>query len=133
MKSDQYPRATSVHHPHVHGNLRSRAAQKPEMAAKEDVSGKEEIGAVNENVWGEMADEAAKVNAAWLDAEPQNEKNGDADAVVDSVEPPTPQLRRARSTRNTSKKVKDKNTGIKGRDASGKKHPPAQRKRAASR
>jgi hypothetical protein len=51
-------------------------------------------------------------------------------ALHDSEEPPPPQLRRARTTSDPSKKVKDKNTGIKGRDSSGKKHSAQERSRA---
>jgi hypothetical protein len=62
-----------------------------------------------------------------INAELQS-KPGKHDAFHDSAEPPPPQLRRARSTTDPSKAVKDKNTGIKGRDASGKKHSIAERR-----
>ena len=55
-------------------------------------------------------------------------KPDEHDALHDSVEPPPPQLRRARSTSDPSKAVKDKNRGIKGRDATGKKHTPTERR-----
>jgi len=73
----------------------------------------------------EMADEAEKVSAAWLDdqAAPPEQRSDkeEHDEFHDSELPPPPQLRTARSTADRSKRVKDKNTGIKDRDASGKK------------
>jgi hypothetical protein len=75
-----------------------------------------------EYVHSEMADEAVKVHAAWLDEHEISEPKASHDELHDSEKPPQPQLRRARSTVDRSKRVKDKNTGIKGRDASGKKH-----------
>jgi len=107
----------------VDGNLRSRTAQDPEEAARPEIQ--------REHVHPEMAVEAEKVSAAWLDeidasknptapSEPRGDKAHDE--FHDSELPPPPQLRRARSTADPRKRVKDKNTGIKGRDASGKKH-----------
>ncbi|HYF47990.1 MAG TPA: hypothetical protein VEJ63_01190 [Planctomycetota bacterium] len=113
----------------IDGNLRSRTAQDPQEAARPEVD--------REHVHAEMAGEAEKVNAAWLEEQEQepsrdmgqnpsapSEPRGDKahDEFHDSELPPPPQERRARATADRSKRVKDKNTGIKGRDASGKKH-----------
>lgn len=56
-------------------------------------------------------------------------------AFRDSELPPPPQLRRARSTSDPARSPRDRNTGIKNRDASGAKHEPRPRQnkgRAAS-
>src|SRR5437764_396167 len=46
------------------------------------------------------------------------------DEFHDSELPPPPQLRRARATADPAHRVRDKNTGIKNRDASGAKQAP---------
>jgi len=86
---------------------RGRHSQKPEIAAQQTEAAAQppQGGSVDENVAGEMSDETAQ----------QAE-------LIDSEQPPPPQLRRARSSADPARKVKDKNTGIKHRDASGQKH-----------
>ena len=92
---------------------RSRQSQKRENVEKEMAAAETPYNsAIPALESGEMTDEIIPSPSA---------------ALHDSEEPPPPQLRRARSTRDPSKKVKDKNTGIKGRDSSGKKHGPQER------
>jgi hypothetical protein len=108
VKPEQHQRATSKERK-VAGAHRSRESQHKQNAMHNMIAG----GMPPQGGANDLIDEE-------LQSKPEDKH----DALHDSVEPPPPQLRRARSTSDPSKGVKDKNRGIKGRDASGKKHTP---------
>ncbi|HYG77866.1 MAG TPA: hypothetical protein VEK08_22865 [Planctomycetota bacterium] len=107
MNRQSHPRQKQQEGRAVAGAHRSRAGQNRANIEKE-MQVAENVGTTPPDMQGaEMSDE--------LRHDPHDEFH-------DSELPPPPQIRRARTTADPSKKVKDKNTGIKHRDASGKKH-----------
>ena len=97
---------------------RSRASQKKEVVEREMNAADTPYNTdVDSQVPGEVTDELAAAPPAFIDSE----------------EPPPPQLRRARSNRDPAHKVLDKNTGIKHREASGKKHYPLKERQERER
>jgi hypothetical protein len=119
IRREQQPRVKRQEGLLPAGAHRSRQSQKRENVEKEMAAADTPYNSEKSELQsGQMSDETI--------ASP-------ASALHDSEEPPPPQLRRARSTSDPSKKVKDKNTGIKGRDVSGKKHSPQERAKARKR
>jgi hypothetical protein len=92
----------------IDGNLRSREAQRPEFAKRIAESENSVSAKPYRHIENEMS-------SSQRSSDPHDEFH-------DSEKPPPPQLRTTRSTSHRSKRAKDKNSGIKGRDASGKKH-----------
>jgi hypothetical protein len=109
----------------AHSRSKRREGRLPAAAHRSRQSQK------RENVEKEMSAAEAPYNSSIpaIESGEMTDESMDSQQpeLHDSEEPPPPQLRRARSTSDPSKKVKDKNTGIKGRDASGKKHSAQER------
>ena len=124
MKNEMHP----LNKRQTHSRAKKQEGRLPAAAHRSRQSQK------RENVEKEMAAAEAPYNSAIPAIESgqmtDESEVAQAPALHDSEEPPPPQLRRARSTSDASRKVKDKNTGIKGRDASGKKHSPQERAKA---